>query len=179
MLWIALFILAVVLIPNLYKLCTICIQLIGFLPTYLQSVTADPTVLGEDNTRVRLQNAFTTIFFSIQTHALNVVTILLFGWIIWHKNDLALAPWLKIVISIVSIAACISSAMIARHLISEYQRVRETSRALTKLESSISGDDSPKDGTLTKSDTIHIFLAISLYFASSLVAICLLFASWS
>lgn len=99
MLWIALLILAVILIPNLYKLCIVSIQMMGFLPSYLQSVTSDPSILGDESTRVRLQNAFTTIFFSIQTHALNVVAILLFGWIIWNRNDLALAQWLKIVIS--------------------------------------------------------------------------------
>ena len=99
MLWIALLILAVILIPNLYKLCIVSIQMMGFLPSYLQSATSDPSILGDESTRVRLQNAFTTIFFSIQTHALNVVAILLFGWIIWNRNDLALAQWLKIVIS--------------------------------------------------------------------------------
>ncbi len=179
MIWIALFILAVILIPNLYKLCTVSIQLIGFLPTYLQSVTADPTILGDANSRMRLQNAFTTIFFSIQTHALNVVAILLFGWEIWHRNEFALAPWLKIIISIVSIAACISSGMIARHLISEYRQVRETSRALEKLQSSIGGEESSKDGSLTMLDTIHVWSAISMYLASGLVSLCLLLAAWS
>ena len=179
MIWIALFMLAVILIPNLCKLCTVSMKLIAFLPTYLQAVTTYPTILGDANTRARLQNAFTTIFFSMQTHALNVVAILLFGWVIWYRNEFALALWLKIIVSIVSIAACISNRMCARHLISEYRQVRETSRALEKLQSSIGCEESSKDGILTIPDTILVWSAISMYLVSGLVSLCLLLAAWS
>ncbi len=147
------------------------------MPMYLQSVTHDPAILENEQTRGRLENAFTEIFFSIQAHALNVVVLAVLGWGLWHGEMPSLSLWLKGILSGVALAAGISNLIIARYLIQEFSHLRESSRAIAQLALSL-GEDQPTLG-FSMTDVVQVWAWIGMYVSSAFACAGLVYLVWS
>lgn len=157
--------LAIILIPNLVKLLSVSAKLISFMPMYLQAVTRDPMILENEETRSRLDNAFTEIFFSILTHALNVVVCTMLGWSLWHGKMPNLSPLLKGIVFGVALGAGISNFIITRYLIQEFLHVRGSSRAIAQLLSTL-GKDEPTLA-FSMADAVQVWAWIGMYVVSA------------
>jgi hypothetical protein len=168
-----------IIVPNLVKLFSVSTKLLGVMPTYLQWVGRDPAVLEDENTRGRLRSAFTEIFFSIQTHALNVAACALLGWIVWRGRLPALSPWLRGLASGVSIAAGVSNLIIASHLIGEFSRVHGAGRAARQLEEHLGIAEDQRMRSFTVAEVIQAGAGIGIYVVSAVACAGLAYLMWS
>jgi hypothetical protein len=178
MTWVITVALVGLLLPNLFKLISVSTKLLGGMPAYLRWVGGDPAVLEDKDTRVRLQSAFAKIFFSIQTHALNVVVCALLGWTVWHGRLPTLSLWLRYLVSGVSIAAGVSNLIIARHLIGEFSRVQETGRAIAQLEARLGRSEDQRGSSFTTADAVSVWAAIGMYVVSAVACAGLVYLVW-
>lgn len=179
MTWVITVTLVGILVPNLVKLFSVSTKLLGFMPTYLRWVGRDPAVLEDERARTRLRNSFTKIFFSIQTHALNVVVCALLGWIVWHGRLSILSPWLRYLASGVSIAAGVSNLTIARHLIGEFSRVQEAGRAIAQLGERLGRSEDRRASSFTMADVVQVWAGIGMYVVSAVACAGLAYLVWS
>jgi len=124
-------------IPNLYKCLSVLGNFISVLPNYLQEVNVNPALLDKEESRSKIQDAFTTIFTSIQAHGINVVVMAILGWWVW-KNQIPSLLWgwkgFLLVLATWGIGA---NGIMANHLIQEFRHAKETQRALEELKSSL------------------------------------------
>jgi hypothetical protein len=176
--WIIMIMLAGILVPNIVKFFSMSVGLLGLLPEYLQWVMGDPTVLKDTGTRKRVQNTFTEIFFSMQTHLLNVVILVVLGWNVWHWQIPALWIWLRGIISVVSVVAGVSNVMIARHLFKEYMRVRVTGQVFARLRLNMRHPENLPRTALTIDQTLSVWAGIGLYSLSAVACGSLICVMW-
>ena len=179
MTWVITVTLVGILAPNLVKLISVSMKLLGILPAYLRWVGGDPAVLEDEDTQTRLQTAFTKIFFSIQTHALNVGVCVLLGWIVWQGRLPTPSPWLKGLVSVVSILACGSNVIAARNLIQEFLQVKKAGRAIAQLGKRLGVVEDQRAISFPTTDAVWIWAAICLYVVSAFVSVGLVYVLWS
>jgi len=179
MTWMIAITLVGILVPNVVKLLSVSTKLLGLMPVYLRWVGGDPAVLKDEDTRARLQSSFTTIFLSIQTHAVNVVVCALLGWSVWHGRLPTLSPWLRGIASGVSIGAGIANIIIARHLIEGFSRVQETGRAIAKLQRDLGRAEDQQAGSLPMAAAVRVWAGIGMYVVSAVACASLAYLVWS
>ena len=174
--WVITVALAGILVPNTVKLLSVSVQVISFMPMYLQSVTSDPSLLENQETRSRLQNAFTTIFFSIQTHGMNVLVLLVLAWSLWHGVTLNISGLLKGILLAIGLAAGISNLIVARSQIQEFFSVAKSSRAIEQLVTNL-GQQQPSLG-FSPTATVQVWAWIAMYIFSSVACAALMYLVW-
>jgi len=177
--WVITVAMVVIFVPNVVKLLSVLVKLLGIMPPYLRWVGQDPAVLEDDETRSRLRSSFTQIFFSIQTHVVNAVVCGLLAWFVWHGRLPTLSPWIGGFVSGISIAAGVSNVIIARYLIKEFLRIQETGRMLdgVQLRLALRRDQRPK--LLTLADVVCVWAAIGLYVVSAVACAGLVYFVYS
>jgi len=175
--WVLTVTLAGILIPNLVKLVSVSTQLVGVIPAYMKWVR-ERGLIKDENTRARLRNATGEIFFSIQTHTLNVVVCALLGWIAWYDWSPTLSSWVAAVASVVAIGAGVSNVVVARHLIEEFWRIQQGGQAILQLGERLGRVVDQKEILPTMVDAVWMWAAICLYLASAVASAGLAYLVW-
>jgi hypothetical protein len=143
----------------------------------LQEVVAGGIDLKDVDTHKRVQNLWTELFFSLQTHLLNVVVLVLLGWTIWYCQVPALPTWVRYIISVISVAAGLGDFLIARYLIRGYMEVRETRRLFASVYSRRKPPENVP-GPLTTGEVLPVWAGIGMYSVSVVAAGSLIYVVW-
>lgn len=177
--WVITVAMVAIFVPNVVKLLSVSVNLLGITPPYFRWAGQYPAVLEDDEPRSRLRNSFTQIFFSIQTQAVNAVVCGLLAWFVWRGRVPTLSPWIGGFVSGISIAAGVSNVIIARYLIKEFLGIRETARMLDGLQFRLAlrRDQGPK--LLTLADVVCVYAAIGLYVVSAVACAGLVYFVYS
>ena len=178
--WIVLAILAGICVPSVSRCFYLLTGLSTLIPEYLQGVAAGSIVLKDVDTRKRYQNLWTEAFFSLQTHLLNVVILVLLGWNVWHWHIPAPPAWLRYVICVICIVAGVGDFLIARHLIRGYMQVRTTRQLFAEVYAHIENPEHPEDlpTPLTIGKVLPVWAGIGTYSLSTVAAGSLICLVW-
>ena len=167
MVWGSVIVLLMVLIPNLIRLFSVSRDLIKSLPRYYKLRDESPSLPESEKTRI--QNAFATLFFVIQTHAANVLACGILGWILlWHGQMSNLAPWVKVAIWGLAIASIIGNLFIVYERIQNYLQVLKVYRLLGGIrERWKSAAKTPDAESFSLADTVGIWGGVGLHILSA------------
>jgi hypothetical protein len=173
MTWVITIVLLALLVPNLVKFLSVSTNLISFLPMYLQSIRQNPSILEDKESSTRLTNAFTTIFYSIELHGLNVLVLGVLSWSLWEDRLPNLSTLLKGILWGVVFAASILNLVITFDQVREFVHVQKSSRLVAQLISSLGQNQPPSALTITA--TLQIWAWIGVYAASAVASAFLLY----
>lgn len=174
MIWIITVSLVGTLVPNLVKLLSVSTRFISIIPVYYSSVLNDRTILEDKETRRRMENAFTKIFFSIQIHALNVAILAMLGWSVWYGQVPNLSSMLKGIVFGVILVAGLSNLSIACSQIKDFFILLKLARANAKVADVLNMDPPEPIAYL---DVVQLWAWIGLY-SGSAVACAGLYLMW-